>query len=484
MSVINTNVSALVAQSSLRSNSLKLSTAMERLSTGSKINSAKDDAAGQAISERMTSKIRGYAVAVRNANDGVSLAQTAEGDLNQIASNLQRIRELAVQSSNGANTQSDRDALNNESNSLVAEIDRIAQASSFNGSKLLDGNFVSKVFQVGAGNIAAQDQISVSIGSARTTSLGVTALASSTSAASGSALGATDLTINTIAIRAATAADDTVSTSGVVGASGIAKAAAINASTAATGVTATVGTTTLLGTAVTSTSGTVATGSISINGFATANFATTADGVANKALALTEINKLTSKTGVLATDLNPSGLGGITLTAADGRNIDVALTNFTSAGTGVGATAAYAATSSVNLTSANNIVIAGGAGIANAGVGAARTVLANSTGVSVATITLSTDVGARQAMDSVDAAITTINTSRASLGATQNRFLAAVNNLETASTNLSASRSRIMDTDYAAETTNLAKAQIISQAATAMLAQANQSQQSVLSLLK
>jgi len=476
MSVINTNISALVAQSSLRSNSLKLSTAMERLSTGSKINSAKDDAAGQAISERMTSKIRGYAVAVRNANDGVSLAQTAEGDLNQIASNLQRIRELAVQSSNGANTQSDRDALNNESNSLVAEIDRISQASSFNGSKLLDGNFVSKVFQVGAGNVAAQDQISVSISSARTSNLGVTSQASVTGTGAAGALGAPDLIINATAIRAATAADDTISTTGTAGTSGISKAAAINAPSSITGVTATAGATTLAGTTVVAAA---LTGSISINGFATANITTTTGGPASKVLAMAAINAITNKTGVVATDSDPSGATGLTLTAADGRNIDVALTTVTAAATGV---TAGSARSAVTLTSTNAITVAGTTP-GNAGLTAATTASA-ATGVSIATITLGTDAGARQAMDSVDAALTTINTSRASLGATQNRFLAAVNNLETASTNLSASRSRIMDTDYAAETTNLAKAQIISQAATAMLAQANQSAQSVLSLLK
>jgi flagellin len=477
MSVINTNVSALVAQSSLRSNSLKLSTAMERLSTGSKINSAKDDAAGQAISERMTSKIRGYAVAVRNANDGVSLAQTAEGDLNQIASNLQRIRELAVQSSNGANTQSDRDALNNESNSLVAEIDRIAQASSFNGSKLLDGAFVSKVFQVGAGNVAAQDQISVSIGSARTSNLGVTSQASVTGTVGApAALAAGNLLINATAIRAATAADDTISTTGVAGTSGISKAAAINASSSITGVTATVGATTKAGASVTEAA---LTGSISINGFATASITTTGVAAADKVIVKNAINALTAKTGVVATDSDPSGLTGLTLTAADGRNIDVELTTLTSAETGV---SAGSARSAVTLTSTNAITVAG-VTPENAGLTAGTTASA-ATGVSISTITLGTDAGARQAMDSVDAAITTINTSRASLGATQNRFLAAVNNLETASTNLSASRSRIMDTDYAAETTNLAKAQIISQAATAMLAQANQSQQSVLSLLK
>ena len=477
MSVINTNVSALVAQTSLRSNSLKLSTAMERLSTGSRINSAKDDAAGQAISERMTSKVRGYAVAIRNANDGVSLAQTAEGDLGQIATNLQRIRELAAQASNATNTQTDRDALQVESASLVAEIDRIAQASSFNGTKLLDGLFTGKVFQVGAGNVAAQDQINVSISSSRTSALGVTSLASVAGSGASGALGGTDLVINGTAIRAATAADDTVSTSGTAGTSGIAKAAAINASTSVTGVAATVGATVSTAAAVTAAA---LTGSISINGYATASITTTTGGPASKVLVKDAINLLTSKTGVVATDADPSGSTGLVLTAADGRNIDVVFTTLTAAATGV---TAGAYKSGVTLTSTSQITVTGGAGITNSGISAGVTA-ASSTGTSIATISLASDTGARSALDSVDAALTTVNTSRASLGATQNRFLAAVNNLETASTNLQASRSRIMDTDYATETTNLAKAQIISQAATAMLAQANQSQQSVLALLK
>ena len=477
MSVINTNVSALVAQTSLRSNSLKLSTAMERLSTGSRINSAKDDAAGQAISERMTSKVRGYAVAIRNANDGVSLAQTAEGDLGQIATNLQRIRELAAQASNATNTQTDRDALQVESASLVAEIDRIAQASSFNGTKLLDGLFTGKVFQVGAGNVAAQDQINVSISSSRTSALGVTSLASVAGSGASGALGGTDLVINGTAIRAATAADDTVSTSGTAGTSGIAKAAAINASTSVTGVAATVGATVSTAAAVTAAA---LTGSISINGYATDSITTTTGGPASKLAVKNAINLLTGKTGVVATDADPSGSTGLVLTAADGRNIDVVFTTLTAAATGV---TAGAYKSGVTLTSTSQITVTGGAGITNSGISAGVTA-ASSTGTSIATISLASDTGARSALDSVDAALTTVNTSRASLGATQNRFLAAVNNLETASTNLQASRSRIMDTDYATETTNLAKAQIISQAATAMLAQANQSQQSVLALLK
>ena len=167
MSVINTNISSLTAQRNLGMSQSALSTSMQRLSSGLRINSAKDDAAGLAISDRMTSQIRGSNQAARNANDGISLAQTAEGDLNQISSNLQRMRELAVQSANGTNSASDRAALDSEVQALSSEIDRVAQNSSFNGNKLLDGSFVAQKFQVGA-NTSANDSITVSsISSAR-----------------------------------------------------------------------------------------------------------------------------------------------------------------------------------------------------------------------------------------------------------------------------------------------------------------------------
>jgi len=172
MSVINTNVSAIQAQSSLRTTGLKLSSAMERLSSGVRINSARDDAAGLAISTRMTAEIRGISAAIRNANDGISLTQTAEGGLQQIGDNLQRIRELAVQSANTGNSSSDRNAMHNEASQLISEIDRVAANSKFNGTALLDGTFQGQGIQVGAGNNAS-DRITVSINSARASALGV-----------------------------------------------------------------------------------------------------------------------------------------------------------------------------------------------------------------------------------------------------------------------------------------------------------------------
>ena len=197
MSVINTNISALAAQKSLRTTGLNQSTAMERLSTGVRINSAKDDAAGLAISTRMTANIRGLAAATRNANDGISLTQTAEGSFVAIGDNLQRIRELAVQASNTGNNASDRAALNAEATQLVAEIDRVANNSAFNGIKLLDGSFQNQSLQVGAGN-ESNDRINISIGSAKATALGVGGNASYSTTLNGLRVGSAALLSNAL----------------------------------------------------------------------------------------------------------------------------------------------------------------------------------------------------------------------------------------------------------------------------------------------
>ena len=252
MSVINTNISSIQAQNSLRVTQLKQSTAMERLSSGVRINSAKDDAAGLAISTRMTANIRGLAAAVRNANDGISLTQTAEGALGQISDNLQRIRELAVQSANTGNNASDRAALNNEATQLVSEIDRVANNSMFNGIKLLDGSLQNQPLQVGAGN-DANDRINISIGSAKSSSLGVGGGVSYNTTKAGTAAGLTALVGGALAINGVTvgaATSDGVS-SVTASASGIAVRNAINAVSDASGVTATVGATTTTGTTVT-----------------------------------------------------------------------------------------------------------------------------------------------------------------------------------------------------------------------------------------
>ena len=592
MSVINTNISALQAQNSMRTNGLNLSSAMERLSSGTRINSAKDDAAGLAISTRMTASIRGISAAIRNANDGISLTQTAEGSLGQIGDNLQRIRELAVQSANTGNNASDRAAMNNEAKQLVAEIDRVASNTTYNGIALLDGSFQSQNLQVGAGN-GSNDRIAISIGSAKSSSLGVGATSSYSTTLYGAEVGTAALDAGALAINGysvGASAADGVSYTGS-DSSAIAVASAINAISGSSGVTATASSTnttiTLAGTAATAFTA-VAAGDVKINGVSIGALAATTTVTLRGAAVATAINKITGDTGVTAVatagvvaltstsgklviDTGTTGTSALTglastvvanstlttyggttvtghatalvaadvlingvdigaiaaagtaierggqvsaainaissqtgvtagfdtssgkvfLSAADGRNITVKTTaNGAAATTGLSSGGATTDTtrSVITLTSASadGITISdiGGSSATASGLTVGYTATTETAGAGVSSLDLTTATGAQDALTTLDSAINTITDSRASMGAYQNRLTASIANLETTSMNLSASRSRILDTDYAKETTNLAKAQIISQAATAMLAQATQSGQSVLALLK
>jgi len=574
MTIINTNLSAIAAQNSLRTTSLNQTTAMERLSSGIRINSAKDDAAGLAISTRMTANIRGLNAAIRNANDGISLTQTAEGSLASIGDNLQRIRELAVQSANTGNNDSDRGALNTEARQLISEIDRIANNSQFNGIKLLDGSFQNQSLQVGAGN-DANDRIAISIGSAKVSALGIGSNSSYSKVLNAgtnvptTALALGDLSINNSQIGAS--ASDGISYRNADG-SALAKAAAINAASGLTSVTATVGQTTVAGVAPTSSSSEIAAGEVFINGVDIGKIGAAVGAVDRGTQVSAAINAKSSQTGVTAVSDRSTGV--VTLTAVDGRNITVSATanggarsglssTYTSTLVTSAATTAIAAGSlvinGVNIGAVTNLATAtaqaesmaaainalttstgvsaaaadgiltlnissgeargieiSGAGAAQFGMTARNStttaaiqlstqgdkgiVLGGASGMtstgqtqtgyspsvlmSTGGVDLSTANGSQAALTVLDKAINTITDSRASMGAYQNRLTASVANLETTSMNLQASRSRILDTDYAKETTNLAKSQIIQQAATAMLAQANQSAQSVLSLLK
>jgi len=501
MSVINTNISALAAQASLRKTSINSATSMERLSTGIRINSAKDDAAGLAISTRMTANIRGMAAAIRNSNDGISLTQTAEGSLSAIQDNLQRIRELAVQSANSGNSQSDRDSLNLEAKQMISEIDRVATNAAFNGSKLLDGTFKDQDFQVGSGNDLS-DRIRISISSAKASALGtigVNASTASTAAAGFStndtALKAGDLAINGFAISATSSDGLSITSSS---GSAIAKANAINASTSLTGVTAKALATSVTygvtsgSAAVAGTTGAVAAGSITINGVDIGGLEaieTTALPSARTSQIIAAINAKSAQTGVTAKAATLTS--DFILTAADGRNIT---TDVKSGSTGLAGFTASNATVSANLVlsttpgTSTTVTVTGTSVGKTAVFGSASPTLTftadSSTAQTVSAVDLGSQAGAQSALSILDKAIDTVTNSRANLGAYQNRFEAAISNLEVTSTNLQASRSRILDTDYAKETTNLAKAQIVQQAATAMLAQANQSSQSVLALLK
>ncbi|MDP1774116.1 MAG: flagellin [Methylobacter sp.] len=611
---VNSNISSLNAQRNLNTSQSSLTTSLQRLSSGLRINSAKDDAAGFAIAERFSAQIRGNDQAARNANDGISLAQTASGDLDQIGSNLQRVRELAVQASNASNSASDRASLSNEANQLIAEIDRVAKNSSFNGTKLLDGSFAAKSFQVGA-NSSDTNQIAIaSIASARTSSLGVGSGSSYSTVKSGGSvaagvLAAGDLTINGQNVGATVA--DGVSFIGSA-TSGIAKAAAINAVEGSTGVTATVSATTVAGTAPTAgASVAFAAGNVLINGVDIGAIAAATTGVERGGQISAAINAKAAQTGVTATF--DTTTGAVALTAADGRNITVGsdglagtagqattetgLSSATAAGAAAGTSAAALALAGTTTRSTVTLSSSGSAGItlgsgggttaANPGtlivntavatgniaagdisingvalgsitggsdaatqgtnVATAITALSAVTGVTasstagvitltsttgavqvtnkgsanalntgfaqgstyvasagltsanftagykaatatagagVSSLDLTTAAGALAALDTIDAAINTVTKTQGALGAYQNRFESTIASLQTTTENLTASRSRIKDADFAKETAALSRAQVLQQAGTAILAQANQSSQGVLSLLR
>jgi len=389
---INTNVASINAQRNLSLSGNSLSTSMQRLSSGLRVNSAKDDAAGLAISERMKAQSGGLTVAARNANDGISLAQTAEGALGKVGDMLQRMRELAVQSSNATNSKSDREALQSEVSQLSAEIDRVAKTTTFNGTKILDGSFAGGVFQVGAN---AGDNITVGgIANAKVTSMGKVdyfeaTLAMDTdkldfaAAVTGLSIGGTNLDDLAAAGSASERAGQLVS--------------AINAKTADTGV--------------------------------TAFLSETATGYSVK---------------LLSNQDAAQAVAGAALTTA----------GTTAAKTGLGLAAAVTTTAASTDTKGLD------------------------------QLDISTQAGAWVALEKIDQSINQVNSARADLGALQTRFEKSVENIDIQNENISAARGRITDADFAVETANLSKAQILQQAGTAMVAQANQLPQSVLSLLK
>jgi flagellin len=335
MSVINTNVKALVAQESMRSNNSKLSTAMERLSTGLRINSAKDDAAGLAISNRMTAQIRGMSMAIKNANDGISMAQTADGAYGQVTSMLQRMRELAVQAANGAVSGSDRESIQLEIEELKAEINNVAERTNFNGIKLLDGSAQDIKLQTGTNE---GELMSVGFSSVKAKDIGsgdnpaLTSVGGTLATTGVTAFSAGDVVINGVVVGASLATDDAVSYESATderAASAIAKVAAINRVTEFSGVYAQVNDTTVLGQTM-ATASTSDTGSVTINNVTTATFNLTADKEINRQLVAQAINNITSQTGVRAVNTGDDQQG-VTLVADDGRNVTIALNTFTDA---------------------------------------------------------------------------------------------------------------------------------------------------------
>jgi flagellin len=493
--VINTNVLSLNAQRNLNTSQSSLATALQRLSSGLRINSAKDDAAGLAISDRFTTQIRGLNQAVRNASDGISLAQTTEAALGELTNNLQRIREIAVQAANASNSASDRAALDQEVQQRLAEVQRIATQTAFNGQKVLNGTFGNAVFQVGA-NVGETITVGLST-SVLTTEIGKTADyvgggAYSSSLAigqQGTGVVAANALNNNVTIAVGTGQAVNVGVSTVGGAAGqtagsaYAKAAAINAASI-NGLTATADTTLELNYTTTTTNGYA----LSINGVAV-QAATTAP-LTGTQLA-TNINANSATTGVTAS----FSAGVLTLNAVDGRNIDVAQTAAATEGiqdatannntvNGAldfsGGTVSATAVGSIRLTAADTITLAG-AGVPDLGYTATSLALGNSA-LNSASVTTVAD--ANTTIGRVDAALTTVSGLRSTLGAIQNRFESTIASLSAVSENLEASRSRILDADFAAETASLTRAQILQQAGVAILAQANAAPQSVLALLR
>lgn len=503
-SVINTNVPSLTAQRNLSVSQNSLNTSLQRLSSGLRINSAKDDAAGLAISERFTAQIRGMDQARRNANDGVSIAQTGEGALSQMGDLLQRVRELAVQSANASNSSSDRQAINSEVNQLVSELDRFANTTDFNGQKLFDGTFGSATYQVGAN---ANQTITATTADFRTTQYGTYQVGNARESTA-----VTDTSTGAAITGAVVASGGTLTINGSAGSAAITTttadsakdiAAKINANSS-TGVRAEARTQTKLDFSasgsyslqVFTSNAAGVNGSLQTVSFSISN-ADTADGLSQ---AVTAFNDQSSKTGVTA-KLNSTN-DAIILTAADGSNIsvgkaasgdaagDVQLGSGATSGTLVAANSGTITAGGQLVTDSNSsysLVTSSDAAFTAGVLGSGATAVSTTLGAAlqkVANLDVSTVDNATNALRIVDSALASINGQRAKFGALQSRFEATISNLQTASENMSASRSRIRDTDFASETANMTKAQILQQAGTAMLAQANSLPNQVLSLLQ
>ena len=466
---INTNVASLTAQNQLNKSQGLSDQALQRLSSGLRINSAKDDAAGLAISTRFQSQISGLNVAQRNANDGISLAQTAEGALGEVVNNLQRIRDLAVQSANATNSNSDREALQAEVTQLVSEIDRVATQTEFNGLKIVDGSFTAKAFQVGAN--AGQTITVDSIASARSSDLGQFRGFTETNFGIGTAsdtAAAKEVTVGGQLFDLGSVADDAKAIANALNSAGI------------SGLVVTANETTAAGQASSVDGALNDSDSIEING-TTINLTNSGDAATNRQLALDAINAQSAVTGVRAED-NGSG---VDLVAADGRNITTAFTG------GNAATADdYGLAADGTVGGTLDISYKAPAGVTGdfeytTGFDAAFTTQTiTAAGTAINAIDIGTVGGANTAITSIDAALDSINSARADLGAVQNRFESTITNIATTSENLSASNSRILDADFAAETAKLSKAQVLQQAGISVLAQANARPQQVLSLLQ
>ncbi len=469
---VNTNIASINARRNLLGSTSRLNKSYQRLSSGLRVNTAADDAAGLAISERFNSQVRGLNQSVRNANDAVSFVQVAESALQETTAILQRIRELSVQAASDVNTLKDRKAIQNEITELQDELRRIGETTTFNQQTILDGSFTAKHFHVG---MNFREKIAVRVRDARAQTIGRHAVATSATAVATAALVANSLSINAVSIRATQAGvDDTVSSTFSAG-SAIAKATAINDLTHVHGVTAYANPTVRLGGAGIGGGTLDASNYLVINGRNITGFVVNADDAEDQLL--NAINGEFDATGVTATRNADSG---VELTASDGRNIEVE-----NVGAGVAAITGLATgvtLSTITLESEKQYQLGGDnedflSFAADAFVGV-------STVQSIETVDVTSRDGANLALLIVDRAIRQIASDRSELGAVQNRLESTIRNLSAVSENAAAARSRILDADFAAETAALARNQILQQAATTILAQANQQPQAALSLLQ
>ncbi len=505
---VNTNIASLNTQRNLSNSSNALQTSMQRLSTGSRINSAKDDAAGLQISNRLTSQINGLGVAVRNANDGISLAQTAEGAMQQSTNILQRMRDLALQSANGSNDTADRKALQKEVSDLQSELTRIAETTSFGGRKLLDGSFGNTSFQVGANS---NETIDVGLTSVKANDIGLNGKQLTAAALTGFGglsdagyqKGATDA----LSVQVGSSKKDVALSDGMSAAQLAGQYNSVNGVSGVTGYTGlkvtasanTAGDTVKLnvqGVEINYTLDT--TNALSSAALNTALNDATKNALADKGITV-EYNNTTGQEAVIFKSVTGENInvsaqvtGGatdgatITLTAVD-KEGDTIGSQAVTAATGVaGDAVSQVVTGTLDFDRAvldadyGAMTVSGAGGIG----GGAVTVGAESKFISVADIDISSAGGAQAAVDIIDAALVQVDSQRATLGAVQNRFDNTIANLQNIGENVSAARGRIQDTDFAAETANLSKNQILQQAGTAILAQAKQLPQAVLSLLQ
>lgn len=476
---INTNIMSLNAQRNLSTSQTKLSSAIERLSSGMRINSAKDDAAGLAISTRFTTQINGLNRAVQNANDGISLSQTTESALDEVTNNLQRIRELAVQSTNASNSDSDRAALDAEVQQRLSEVTRIATQTNFNGMKVLDGSANQLSFQVGA-NVGEVITVGLNQGM-KANQVGQLATGSASLSFAATAATAGKTVVDGVKTDYSGANAATFSVGGT----------AITLNTDLTNLTGVAGE---INTQLTAAGNTGVTASVNADGKLQFTSATTGNTSAAPALGgadVADLGAATSTAGLSIGDKTPVTLaaGAVTLQVGDNASFDLAgtynsaqdLADAINAKSGQGINAYVGSDGAVKFASAKAITV-GGTAPADAGLTAGT--LAVSTTDTLANSSVKTVDGANQTINRVDAALQSVSDLRSDLGAVQNRFESTISNLQNISQNLTSSKSAITDADFAQETANMSSAQILQQAGVSVLAQANQAQQIVSKLLQ